>query len=438
MLPPFSTSRPDLQAVARINGDSLIDPKALVLIRWLALSGQSLALVVVFFLLDFEPPFLSALGIILVGVAVNIWQAWRTRHLTQTSAIELLLALSFDVIQLAGLLYLTGGLTNPFSILLLAPIVVSAALLDFKSTALLVILVGVCASLLSRLHLPLPLLADRFSLPPLYLVGLLAALMVPALFISFYVWWLADKSRRTSASLAATQLVLEREQQIANLGALAAAAAHKLGSPLNTITLISHELQSRLDQQPSSEALTADISLLIEEAERCRVILSELDRDVNTDRFADDVTMPISQVLQSMLDAKFTELKGLLDLTTGALDDSTEPLSKPLPDLKYTLEILLDNAHDYAASAIRLDIGWTATDIDINLSDDGPGFGANILARLGQPWNSSRDGRGGHRGLGLFLAVTLVNSLGGQIDIYNEEIGGAAIHITIPRERLTS
>ena len=438
MLPPFSTSRPDLQAVARINGDSLIDPKALVLIRWLALSGQSLALVVVFFLLDFEPPFLSALGIILVGVAVNIWQAWRTRHLTQTSAIELLLALSFDVIQLAGLLYLTGGLTNPFSILLLAPIVVSAALLDFKSTALLVILVGVCASLLSRLHLPLPLLADRFSLPPLYLVGLLAALMVSALFISFYVWWLADKSRRTSASLAATQLVLEREQQIANLGALAAAAAHKLGSPLNTITLISHELQSRLDQQPSSEALTADISLLIEEAERCRVILSELDRDVNTDRFADDVTMPISQVLQSMLDAIFTELKGLLDLTTGALDDSTEPLSKPLPDLKYTLEILLDNAHDYAASAIRLDIGWTATDIDINLSDDGPGFGANILARLGQPWNSSRDGRGGHRGLGLFLAVTLVNSLGGQIDIYNEEIGGAAIHITIPRERLTS
>jgi len=438
MLPPFSTSRPDLQAVARINGDSLIDPKALVLIRWLALSGQSLALVVVFFLLDFEPPFLSALGIILVGVAVNIWQAWRTRHLTQTSAIELLLALSFDVIQLAGLLYLTGGLTNPFSILLLAPIVVSAALLDFKSTALLVILVGVCASLLSRLHLPLPLLADRFSLPPLYLVGLLAALMVSAVFISFYVWWLADKSRRTSASLAATQLVLEREQQIANLGALAAAAAHKLGSPLNTITLISHELQSRLDQQPSSEALTADISLLIEEAERCRVILSELDRDVNTDRFADDVTMPISQVLQSMLDAKFTELKGLLDLTTGALDDSTEPLSKPLPDLKYTLEILLDNAHDYAASAIRLDIGWTATDIDINLSDDGPGFGSNILARLGQPWNSSRDGRGGHRGLGLFLAVTLVNSLGGQIDIYNEEIGGAAIHITIPRERLTS
>ncbi|MGB0162102.1 MAG: ActS/PrrB/RegB family redox-sensitive histidine kinase [Candidatus Puniceispirillaceae bacterium] len=424
--------------MARINGEALIDPKAVVLIRWLALSGQSVALICVFFFLNFEPPFLSAFGIILVGVAVNVWQAWRTRHLTQASAIELLLALLFDVIQLAGLLYLTGGLSNPFSILLLAPIVVSAALLDFKSTAFLVILVGVCASLLSRLHLPLPLLADRFDLPSLYLIGLLVALMVSALFISFYVWWLADRSRRTSASLAATQLVLEREQQIANLGALAAAAAHKLGSPLNTITLISHELQNRLDQHPRSEDLQADISLLINEAERCRVILSELDRDVNTDRFADDVTMPISQVLHTMLDAKFTELTGLLDLTTGSLDDSAEPLSKPLPDLKYTLEILLDNAHDYAATAIRLDIGWTATDIDINLSDDGPGFGPNILARLGQPWNSSRDGRGGHRGLGLFLAVTLVNSLGGEIDIYNEEVGGAAIHITIPRERLTS
>ena len=97
MLPPFSTSRPDLQAVARINGEALIDPKAVVLIRWLALSGQSVALICVLFFLNFEPPFLSAFGIILVGVAVNVWQAWRTRHLTQASAIELLLALLFQI-----------------------------------------------------------------------------------------------------------------------------------------------------------------------------------------------------------------------------------------------------------------------------------------------------------------------------------------------------
>ena len=438
MLTSFTTPRPDLQEAARLNGEALIDPKALVLIRWIALFGQSVALFTVFFFLDFAPPFLSAFGIILVGVALNIWQAWRTRHVTQSSAAELLLALSFDVIQLGGLLYLTGGLSNPFSILLLAPIVVSAALLGFRSTAVLVILAGVSASLLSRFHLPLPLFSDLFILPPLYLTGLLAALMVSALFIGFYVWWLADRSRRTSASLAATQLVLEREQQIANLGALAAAAAHKLGSPLNTITLISHDLKVRLEQQLDSQTLNEDIAILIDEVERCRVILSELDRDVNTARFADDVIMPVSQVLQTMLDHKLTELSAFLELTTGALDDSSEPLSKPLPDLKYTLETLLDNARDYAVSAIRLDIGWTATDIDISLSDDGPGFDPNILARIGQPGNSSRDGRDGHRGLGLFLAFTLVNSLGGQIDIYNEEVGGAAVRITIPREKLSS
>ncbi|MEC7189615.1 MAG: hypothetical protein VXW18_00825, partial [Pseudomonadota bacterium] len=350
------------------------------------------ALFSVFFFLDFAPPFISAFGIILVGVALNIWQAWRTRHVTQTSAAELLFALSFDVIQLTGLLYLTGGLTNPFSILLLAPIAVSAALLGFISTAVLVIVVGVSASLLSRFHLPLPLFSDEFILPPLYLTGLLTALMVSALFISFYVWWLADKSRRTSASLAATQLVLEREQRIENLGALAAAAAHKLGSPLNTITLISHDLQDRLKMQPDLQALNEDVGLLIEEAQRCRVILSELDRDVNTDKFTGDVTMPVSQVLQTMLNTKLTELSDLLELKTGALDDSSEPLSKHLPDLKYTLETLLDNAHDYAVSTITLDIGWTSTDIDISLSDDGPGFSPNILARAGQPWNSSRDG----------------------------------------------
>lgn len=437
MASPLSTSRPDLQAIARVNGESLIDPKALVLIRWLALCGQLLALVCVFFFLDFKPPFLSASGIILIGVAVNIWQAWRTRHLTQISAVELLLTLFFDVIQLAGLLYLTGGLTNPFSVLLLAPIVVSAALLGFKSTVCLVCLVGVCAGLLSQFYLPLPLLADSLSLPPLYLWGLLAALMVSALFISFYVWWLADKARRTSASLAATQLVLERERQIANLGALAAAAAHKLGSPLNTITLISHEFQNHINQKIDVNRLQEDVAMLIEQTERCRVILTELDRDVSTDKFADDVTLPVSQVLHGMLHAKLAELKSLVELTTGSKDRSSEPLSKPLPDLKYTLETLLDNARDYAVSVIRLDIGWTKTNIHISLIDDGPGFGHNILVRLGQPWNSSRDGRGEHRGLGLFLAVALVNNLGGQIDIYNEDAGGAAVQIIIPREKLT-
>ena len=198
------------------------------------------------------------------------------------------------------------------------------------------------------------------------------------------MWWLADRSRRTAASLAATQLVLERTAT-ANLGALAAAAAHKLGSPLNTITLISHELQDRLNKEPRSDQLEADITLLDQRSRQMPRDSSELDRDVNTDRFVDDVTMPISQVLHTMLDAKFTELGGLFELSAGLLDDSAEPLSKPLPDLKYTLEILLDNAHDYAATAIRLDIGWTATDIDINLSDDGPGFRPNILARPGQP-----------------------------------------------------
>ena len=182
--------------------------------------------------------------------------------------------------------------------MLLAPIAVSAALLGFISTAVLVIVVGVSASLLSRFHLPLPLFLDEFSLPPLYLTGLLTALMVSALFISFYVWWLADKSRRTSASIAATQLVLEREQRIENLGALAAAAAHKLGSPLNTITIISHDLQDSLTRQPDLQGLKEDVSLLIEEAKRCRIILSELDRDVNTDKSVSYTHLTLPTILR--------------------------------------------------------------------------------------------------------------------------------------------
>lgn len=436
---PFSFLSPksDLQAAPSGRNRSLIDPKAVIVIRWLALIGQTIALVIVFIIFGFDGAFASTFGLVVVGALVNIWQSWRTRFQTRTQGLELLLTLFFDVLQLTGLLYLTGGLINPFAMLFLAPIVVSAALLNFRSTMSLVLLVGICASLIAKYHLPLPWSDGNFALPPLYVSGMLIALLVSSVFIGFYVWWLADNARETEASLAATQLVLERDKQVTILGTLAAAAAHKLGSPLNTIVIISHEMSRNLAGKISAEnPIHQDLQLLADEAERCRVILSELDRDMSPDRLGEQVVMPISQMLRTMLDGKFSSLGEMLEVTSGSFDQSPEPLSKPLPDLKYALETLLDNAADYAASKIRLDIGWTQTHIDINLGDDGPGFNSTILARIGQPWNSTREGQKGHRGLGMFLATTLIEALEGQIKIANEDAGGADIHIMIPRARL--
>jgi len=428
---------PDLSSGEQIRTGSPVDPKALIAIRWLALTGQFVALVAVAGIFDFDVPFGQAVGVILVGVATNIFQSWRSGRQTRPRRKEILAALMFDVLQLAALLYLTGGLINPFAILFLAPVVVSAAVLDFRSTLLLVCVVILCACLLSQFHLPLPYYEQGLILPDIYILGILSGLVVSTMFIGFYVWWLADEARRTNAVLAATQLMLEREQQATTLGTLAAAAAHKLGSPLNTISVISHDLPARLSAFIKDQhSITDDVHQLGIQAQRCKVILGELNRDLMTENLSLDAARPVSHVIQAQLGAKIDSFNDRLSLTFEALDNSPEPDIIPHTQLKYALETLLDNAHDFAFSSIVMDVGWTKTDIDITIEDDGPGFTPSILSRFGQPWNSSREGVSGHKGLGLFLAKTLIETLGGRMTASNGDETGAIVHIQIPLDGL--
>lgn len=433
----------------RLRGRSPIDTKAVTTIRWLALAGQTAALLLVYHILQFDVLILSALGIVLVGICVNLWQVWRLRNPSKIKLSEVVLALHFDVLQLAGLLYLTGGLENPFAMLFLAPIVVSAALLDIKATISLVILVGISAASLLFFHLPLPWYEAGFHLPKFYLFGLLSALLVSSVFIGFYVWWLAAEARRTEAALGATQLILAREQQITALGTLAAAAAHKLGSPLNTIALISHELPTQLGKKwGDDKGLQEDIVLLNEEVERCRIILSELDKDAQMSGKDLAAALPVSQIFQSQLAPHLIDMKHRVKITSASLESDNilgdglnsstlrEPELLPLPDIKYALETLLDNADDYANNVITLDISWNATHIVVKIADDGPGFRPSVMADVGQPWNSSRQGTAGHRGLGLFLAQTIVEGRGGSLIVSNQKSGGAEITITMPLARL--
>lgn len=433
----------------RLRGRSPIDPKAVTTIRWLALAGQTAALLLVYHILQFDVLILSALGIVLVGICVNLWQVCRLRNPSKIKLSEVVLALHFDVLQLAGLLYLTGGLENPFAMLFLAPIVVSAALLDIKATISLVILVGLSAASLLFFHLPLPWYEAGFHLPKFYLFGLLSALLVSSVFIGFYVWWLAAEARRTEAALGATQLILAREQQITALGTLAAAAAHKLGSPLNTIALISHELPTQLGKKwGGDKGLQEDIALLNEEVERCRIILSELDKDAQMSGKDLAAALPVSQIVQAQLAPHLIDMKHRVKITSASLESDNilgdglnsstlrEPELLPLPDIKYALETLLDNADDYANNVITLDISWNATHIVVKIADDGPGFRPSVLADVGQPWNSSRQGTAGHRGLGLFLAQTIVEGRGGSLIVSNQKSGGAEITITMPLARL--
>ena len=417
-----------------------IDPTVLISIRWLALAGQLAALLLVAFSLEFDLPVIQAIGVIGVSAAVNIWQSLAVRHGQHYSGQILLLALCFDVIQLAALLYLTGGLVNPFAIFFLAPVIVSAALLDVRSTAILLMLVVSLSTLLSLYHLPLPWWPDaRFDVPNLYIFGIWAAISLSAVFIALYVFWLASDARRTDDALSDAEEKLAQDRQSSAVGALATAAAHKLGSPLNTITLISHELLADAEEDdPHFE----DIQLLSQEVERCRVILSELDT-----KGPADILLPASHVLRNMLARKQDEVNK--DLIFQIDDDLSgfEPELTAMPELRYALDTLIDNAADFSRTQIVLTVGWNDEALWLRLIDDGLGFRQQTLNRIGEPGNSTRKGQAGHKGLGIFLATNLIRQMGGSVSFSNAKSGphaqsntgllsGAQVDITLPRFNL--
>ena len=407
-----------------------IDPKAIFVIRWVAVAGQLTALLFTHIFLNFELPLYPALAVIGCSAIVNFWHiyaAQQRRLYQQASFIEL----GFDVIQLAALLYLTGGLLNPFSIMILAPVIVSAAVLRRKSTLLLVGLVAASVSFLATFNYPLDW-GQPVLFPPLYLVGVWLALILSSGFIAGYTWWVASSARRLSGTLADAKLALVEEQQSRALGALATSAAHKLGSPLNTITVIAHELEREVGQD---ELIYDDIKLLRNEIERCRVILSEIDSHTSVKALAaaspEAITALIEEIIYSRLSQDLTNFKLVYT------QEKPVPLLCRRPELVHALENLLQNAQEFSAHDVTINIEWTAIDLHITIVDDGDGFTATTLARAGQPWNSTRVGRHGHRGLGLFIARTLLESIGGSISFANDKLGGGKVKVSLPRESLS-
>jgi two-component system sensor histidine kinase RegB len=407
-----------------------IDPHAIFVIRWVAVAGQLAALLFTHSILKFELPLLPAIAVIGSSAIVNVYHihaAQRRRLYQQANFLEL----GFDVIQIAALLYLTGGLLNPFSILILAPVVVSAAVLRQKSTLLLVGLVAVSVSFLAVSYHPLDW-DQPVDFPTLYLAGLWLALIISSCFIGGYTWWVASSARRISSALADAKLALVEEQQSRAIGALATSAAHKLGSPLNTITVIAHELSH--DITPD-HPIYEDITLLSAEIERCRVILSEIDSHTSLKSLEaespESIITLIEEIIYSRLSPTQTNFK--LVYNRG----KSIPVVRRRPELVHALENLLQNADEFSAHDVMVNIEWSAVDLHISITDDGPGYTRATLARAGQPWNSTRAGQEEHRGLGLFIARSLLESIGGSITFANDHLGGGKVGIILPRESIS-
>ncbi|MDB4852188.1 ActS/PrrB/RegB family redox-sensitive histidine kinase [Alphaproteobacteria bacterium] len=407
-----------------------IDPQAIFVIRWLAVAGQLAALLFTHSILEFDLPLYPALAVIGCSAIVNFWHihAAQKRPLYQQASF---LELGFDVIQLAALLYLTGGLLNPFSIMILAPVVVSAAVLRRQSTLLLVGLVAASVSFLAMFNYPLDW-GQPVKFPFHYLAGVWLALILSSGFIAGYTSWVASSARRLSGILADAKLALIEEQQSRALGALATSAAHKLGSPLNTITVIAHELDREVD---SHDPIYDDIQLLRTEVERCRVILSEIDRHTNVKALAAESAEPVTAVIEEIIYSRLSQNQTNFKLVYSR--ENAVPLLWRRPELVHALENLLQNALEFSAHDVTINIEWTAIDLHITIVDDGDGFNAATLARAGQPWNSTRAGQQGHRGLGLFIARSLLESIGGSISFANDQRGGGKVKIILLRESLS-
>lgn len=411
----------------------------LVRLRWLAVAGQATAVLYVAFGLGYALPLGPASLLIAVSACFNVWLQLRFPAAHRLRADTAALQLAYDTIQLAGLLCLTGGLQNPFSMLFLAPVSVSATTLPSRFTLALSALVVGLATVLVFVHLPLPWAGpDTLDLGRVYTAGIWVALGCGVAFISVYTNRVAHEARQLADALTATEMAFAREQQISALDGLAAAAAHELGTPLATIALAAREMQSDPDVP---EALGADIELIAEQSARCRDILGKL-RSLN----AEEPTLFSAASLGDLIAEVAAPHRAGVEIdieTVGA--EGPEPVVRRNAALIYGLGNLIENAVDFAASRVTVSLSWTADEVTVRIVDDGPGFPADLITRLGEPYVTSRQrGAGqtdsaerGGLGLGIFIAKTLLERTGGRLGFTNEKpAGNARVTIAWPRARL--
>ncbi|RKF13396.1 sensor histidine kinase [Roseovarius spongiae] len=433
-------------------GGNWIRLRTLVYLRWWAVLGQVAALVIAqrVYRLDFE----IGLCFLVIGAAVisnlvasAIYPA--TRRLTESENLAVVL---FDMLQLGLMLYLTGGLNNPFSMLIVGPVIVSASSLSRRSTVFLGLIAIAIVSALALIHLPLRTEhGEILRMPDIFLFGNWAAIVIAVIFLGVYSRWVVSEMAVMSDAVQATRMALAREQKLTDLGGVVAAAAHELGTPLATIKLTSSELA---DELPEGSDAREDALLIREQADRCRDILRSLGRAGK-----DDVhlrTAPLTAVIEEAAEPHVGRGKTIL-FDHGASSRAgltTQPLILRRPEVIHGLRNLVQNAVDFAARTVWVESDWDDRRVSIRIMDDGPGYPPHLLGRIGDPLMRRRGGgidpaRPDYEGmgLGLFIAKTLLERSGADLSFANgtEAFGrnaalaertGAFVEVAWPRKTL--
>ena len=425
--------------------------RTMIFIRWVAVTGQLAAIIIAF--QYFELALDLSLCFFAVGLSAlaNIVAGLFFPESKRLSELENVFMILFDLFQLAFLLFLTGGLNNPFSFLLVAPVVVSAAALKKKSTIIIGSAAVLIVTLLSYFFVPLETLSGKtLNIPDIFLFGNWVAISTGIVFLAFYSNRVTSELNTMSDALFATQAALSREQKLTDLGGVVAAAAHELGTPLATIKLTSSELIEELKNFPE---LHDDAILIRDQADRCGDILNGMGGAGK-----DDLQMHQTLLAEIIREAAEPHSQRGVTIETKISDGHKGGIDEPYiirrPEIIHGLRNMIQNAVDFATSKVWVESSWTKESITITISDDGYGYPPNLLGRLGDPFLGAKIGKENRQGyegmgLGLFIAKTLLERTGAKISFSNgdrnqtsahskREASGAIVEIYWPRKKVES
>jgi len=423
----------DLEIFVQSSRNGLVRLRTLIILRWLAVSGQIVAILIAKFGLNLQIDMSVCILVISASIIINLLATFFFPENQRLPERHFLLMLLFDLIQLGILLYLTGGLNNPFSILILAPVTVSAMTLRPFFTFFLSGLAIILVSILSLFYLPLTTNTGLIiQIPSLFIAGFWVSLMIGISFSTFYARSVTTETHSMGQALLATQIALGREQKLTDLGGVVAAAAHELGTPLATIALASSELIEELKNYPK---LMQDAELIREQVERCKLILVSMGKSGKDDLFIKKI--PINNLIEEATEPHSKREKTInLSYTSDINKSAKIPIIHRKPEIIHGLRNLIQNAVDFSVSQVWIDTHWNKNSVSIRISDDGEGYPPDLLGRIGDPFikrressiNLSRRPEYEGMGLGLFIAKTLLERSGATVSFSNGKNKHQKIH----------
>ena len=406
----------------RVARSNWIRLRTLIVLRWVAIFGQLGAITVAGRLFDLQLNLGLCFLVIGISIVANLIAVFVYPESTRLTERQVALMLVFDTAQLSALLALTGGLNNPFALLILAPVTISATALKPETTAMIGAVTIALVSIVTLWHLPL-VTSSGFvmEMPTDFVLGFWTAIVIGAIFLGIYASRVTAEVHAMSDALAATQMALAREQKLTDLGGVVAAAAHELGTPLATIKLAAAELIEELED---GGAMREDAELIHEQADRCRRILQSMGRAGK-----DDLHMrhaPLGAIVREAAEPHLHRGKDLhFDFFSETEDTERQPVIQRRPEIIHGLRNLVQNAVDFANTHVWIEGSWDGETISVKIVDDGPGFPAHVIGRIGDPFVSSRRSsttkRPGYEGmgLGLFIAKTLLERSGAEMSFAN-------------------